>query len=930
MRLKKIISYILITSIILSYYYPSNGLKIYAAPDFELGEYIEYGSYNGDPILWRIIDFDEYGDPLLYSENILSYKPFDSAESGEWGKVNEDRYISEYRQQYGSNRWYNSNIREWLNSNSIIVNYTTAIPTSEGVWNGTNAYDNESGFLTHFTDKEQMAIKPVINKTVLSITDKKYIEGGSSIHDFIYNDPQNSVLNYSTAYYETSEDRVFLLSVEELAKYVQGNNFNWEKTCTKEAYEADESGRAKPQGTYSNYWLRTPSANNSTSVRNVTLGGKINYDNAYYNNIGIVPAMYLNIDTISIANGQGSIDAPYVLDIINHEVTFKDKNFESAIRETINKLSGTIYNSDVNKITELYASGRQITNIEGIGVLKNLEVLDLSFNEIRDLSPLRALNHLKEVYIQYNAIEDISPAIDVISQQKKLSEVKLNVTGNSTTDESIERELELISNEGYEITYFDDTATNSQIEALISTYQSSSVDGLNASSEKEALTHAIEKLIIEAGCIDAVIEDNFLHIDNNLIEEAVKRVMVLEKQASRQLIENNICLNRAIESVITIQADSVEYNNAFVLELSQDIAQNSSIDKIIINTMEIQYGFSPNQLKQDLLRDENIKIVLEKTSATKEVSKDLDIYREDKVNKPLGSFALGMENLANKLLENKTNQASTIMSKASVLQLDEEVALYNISLINADKQVNRLEGQFEIGFSTNINNDFQCVYLQTEQGELPLGGIINKEQQKLFVKTNATGAYYVADNMKVINDIHEFKDEERYAIKVLASKEIIMQTENGKFMPEQFISRAEFATAIVRLAFMYDETAETNFDDVSKDDPYYPFISSSEENGIIDGYGNNTFKPNSSIVNSELTKISSAVLVYFKDYIYPYNSEDYINYKDEDISEWVKDYLALQTREGTVYQDNQEYYKPNAEVTRLEAAVILYKLFKKL
>lgn len=45
-----------------------------------IGDYIEFGAYNDEPVLWRVIHIDEEGDPLLFSEYIISYKSFDAIE----------------------------------------------------------------------------------------------------------------------------------------------------------------------------------------------------------------------------------------------------------------------------------------------------------------------------------------------------------------------------------------------------------------------------------------------------------------------------------------------------------------------------------------------------------------------------------------------------------------------------------------------------------------------------------------------------------------------------------------------------------------------------------------------------------------------------------------------------------------------------------
>ncbi|MCH4198720.1 MAG: cell wall-binding repeat-containing protein [Clostridium tyrobutyricum] len=101
----------------------------------------------------------------------------------------------------------------------------------------------------------------------------------------------------------------------------------------------------------------------------------------------------------------------------NAEITFKDINLEKAVRSTINKPTGKLYKSDVDKITNLSAKNENyensITDISGIENLTNLKTLDLSWNEISDISKLKSLNSLEILNLEGNEISDIAPIKDL-------------------------------------------------------------------------------------------------------------------------------------------------------------------------------------------------------------------------------------------------------------------------------------------------------------------------------------------------------------------------------------------------------------------------------------------------------------------------------------------------------------------------------------
>lgn len=108
-------------------------------------------------------------------------------------------------------------------------------------------------------------------------------------------------------------------------------------------------------------------------------------------------------------------------DIDNEIVTFKDKNLEGAVRNSINKHDGAIYEKDVKQITELCGQGREIKYLDGIEKLTNLQSIYLYGNSISDITPLKNLKELSGVYLYGNNISDLTPLKDL----KKLTKIYL-------------------------------------------------------------------------------------------------------------------------------------------------------------------------------------------------------------------------------------------------------------------------------------------------------------------------------------------------------------------------------------------------------------------------------------------------------------------------------------------------------------------------
>lgn len=110
------------------------------------------------------------------------------------------------------------------------------------------------------------------------------------------------------------------------------------------------------------------------------------------------------------------------------KVQFADPNLEAAIRKAIGKPEESILKSDLEELTKLYASERNITNLSGIERCTNLQELVLWKNQISDISPLNSLANLQLLNLWDNQISDISP----LSRLTKLK--SLGLGGNQIID----------------------------------------------------------------------------------------------------------------------------------------------------------------------------------------------------------------------------------------------------------------------------------------------------------------------------------------------------------------------------------------------------------------------------------------------------------------------------------------------------------------
>lgn len=133
--------------------------------------------------------------------------------------------------------------------------------------------------------------------------------------------------------------------------------------------------------------------------------------------------------------------------------TFPDSGLEVAVREVLDNPICSLTRQDLISITVLNASDRQIQTLDGVEHLARLEALDLSRNNLEDVSPLAGLDSLKFLTLDDNQVSDLTPirrlpALVVLSiNNNKVTDVSpllsvssleaLEIIGNPLTTESI-------------------------------------------------------------------------------------------------------------------------------------------------------------------------------------------------------------------------------------------------------------------------------------------------------------------------------------------------------------------------------------------------------------------------------------------------------------------------------------------------------------
>ncbi|TBL69305.1 cadherin-like beta sandwich domain-containing protein [Paenibacillus thalictri] len=165
----------------------------------------------------------------------------------------------------------------------------------------------------------------------------------------------------------------------------------------------------------------------------------------------------------------------------------------------------------------------------------------------------------------------------------------------------------------------------------------------------------------------------------------------------------------------------------------------------------------------------------------------------------------------------------------------------------------------------------------------------------------------------------------------MASRLVVDGVAKDRFAPDLSITRAEFATIMVRALGLKPDDGRHAFSDVYAADWYADSVAAASATGLLGGYEDGSFRPNQTITRSEASVLLTRALAFAK--IHMQMSADEADkqlsaYTDADgVAEWAKVSLALAVKNGIIQGDGQRI-TPEDPVTRAQTAVMIKRLLQ--
>ncbi|MEF9991802.1 MAG: N-acetylmuramoyl-L-alanine amidase [Peptostreptococcaceae bacterium] len=393
------------------------------------------------------------------------------------------------------------------------------------------------------------------------------------------------------------------------------------------------------------------------------------------------------------------------------------------------------------------------------------------------------------------------------------------------------------------------------------------------------------------------------------------------KKVEQKLKSKNIQVQMSRESDVYLGiGERAQLANEYGADVFVSIHQNSA-DVESANGIETYYH-PDKQMYKPLAVDIQTNAIAQTGARDRGVKdyRDLGVLRES--NMPSALFESGF--ISNKQEYSKLIEPTYQDKLATAIANGVEKYLKdNITLNDQDLPV----------IDTGVVVDTTDLNVRSGYGtSYPVIGKI-REGEKVEIVESKDGWYkikykesygYVSGRYIKINSKLSFTDVDNHWAKSqildFASKGYVNGYEDGTFRPENAVSRAEFVKMINKV-LGFSEMGEVGFIDINKSDWYYNDICIGVKAGYINGYEDNSFRPNEPITREEASKIVAKVMNAKGDGVLGFTDK-------EQISDWAKEYVDALSDSNIIngYEDNT--FRPSNNMTRAETVTILSRVEK--
>ncbi|WP_158301972.1 S-layer homology domain-containing protein [Paenibacillus mesophilus] len=169
-------------------------------------------------------------------------------------------------------------------------------------------------------------------------------------------------------------------------------------------------------------------------------------------------------------------------------------------------------------------------------------------------------------------------------------------------------------------------------------------------------------------------------------------------------------------------------------------------------------------------------------------------------------------------------------------------------------------------------------------------------------------------------------------IELLTAKLIVKGADADRFMPDQSITRAEFAALLVRsLGISEEKTNRTPFEDIPSGSWFAGSVAAAASKGLVDGVDDKNFSPNESITREQMALMIARALTMTgkKEAGADQASSPLSRFADRDkVSSWAQEAVSRVLQANLMNGTATDTFAPSDKASRAQVAVILKRMLQ--
>lgn len=212
-----------------------------------------------------------------------------------------------------------------------------------------------------------------------------------------------------------------------------------------------------------------------------------------------------------------------------------------------------------------------------------------------------------------------------------------------------------------------------------------------------------------------------------------------------------------------------------------------------------------------------------------------------------------------------------------------------------------------------------------------MGGRVDTQAGLVYARLERLSTYTVMAFDKTFADL--VGHWSRADVEVMASKHMVRGMTPASFAPDGRITRAQFATLVVRALRLAERFPTTGtFSDVRPGDWHFGYVEAAARAGLVSGYPDGSFRPDAPITRQEMAALvvraakaagREVSLTPAQEFLALFRFVD-----RESIAQWAWSAAARAVHIGVITGRTPEEYAPGADATRAEGTVMLLRLLK--